>query len=137
MNGKVIFAMFGLPGAALAFYRTALPENKKKTFALMIALVIPCVLSGITEPLEYSFLFIAPVLYLVHAIMAGLAYAFTFLLDFNVAGSATFGGPLLSLIFNASWALIRVPVGSGSCFLARFGSSRTSASSACSSRRWT
>ena len=100
MNGKVIFAMFGLPGAALAFYRTALPENKKKTFALMIALVIPCVLSGITEPLEYSFLFIAPVLYLVHAIMAGLAYAFTFLLDFNVAGSATFGGPLLSLIFN-------------------------------------
>ena len=100
MNGKVIFAMFGLPGAALAFYKTALPENKKKTGALMIALVIPCVLSGITEPLEYSFLFIAPVLYLVHAIMAGLAYAFPFLLNFNVAGSATFGGPLLSLIFN-------------------------------------
>lgn len=100
MNGKVIFAMFGLPGAALAFYKTALPENKKKTGALMIAIVVPCILAGITEPLEYSFLFVAPILYVVHAVMAGLAYALTYLFQFNVAGSAAFGGPLLSLIFN-------------------------------------
>lgn len=100
MNGKVIFAMFGLPGAALAFYKTALPKNKKKTAALMIAIVVPCILSGITEPLEYSFLFIAPILYVFHALMAGLAYALTYILQFNVAGSASFGGPLLSLIFN-------------------------------------
>jgi glucose-like phosphotransferase system IIB component len=100
MNGKVIFAMFGLPGAALAFYKTALPKNKKKTAALMIAIVVPCILSGITEPLEYSFLFIAPILYVFHALMAGLAYALTYALQFNVAGSASFGGPLLSLIFN-------------------------------------
>lgn len=100
MNGKVVFAMFGLPGAALAFYRTALPENRKRLGALLIALVVPCVLSGITEPLEYSFLFVAPILYVIHAVMAGLAYAVCFLVDFNVAGSATFGGPLLSLIFN-------------------------------------
>ena len=100
MNGKVIFAMFGLPGAALAFYKTALPKNKKKTAALMIAIVVPCILSGITEPLEYSFLFIAPILYVFHALMAGLAYALTYILQFNVTGSASFGGPLLSLIFN-------------------------------------
>ena len=100
MNGKVIFAMFGLPGAALAFYKTAYAKNRKKTAALMIAMVIPCVISGITEPIEYSFLFIAPVLYAVHAVMAGLSYALCFLFDFNVAGSATFGGPLLSTIFN-------------------------------------
>ena len=100
MNGKVIFAMFGLPGAALAFYKTALPKNKKKTAALMIAIVVPCILSGITEPLEYSFLFIAPILYVFHALMAGLSYALTYILQFNVAGSASFGGPLLSLIFN-------------------------------------
>lgn len=66
----------------------------------MIAIVVPCILSGITEPLEYSFLFIAPILYVFHALMAGLAYALTYILQFNVAGSASFGGPLLSLIFN-------------------------------------
>ena len=100
MNGKVIFAMFGLTGAALAFWRTALPENKKKVGALMIAVVIPCFFMGITEPIEYSFLFIAPILYVFHAIMAGLAYALTYLLNFNVAGSAAFGGPFLSMVFN-------------------------------------
>lgn len=100
MNGKVIFAMFGLTGAALAFYHTALPENKKKVGALMIAVVIPCFFMGITEPIEYSFLFIAPVLYVFHAAMAGLAYALTYLLNFNVAGSAAFSGPFLSLVFN-------------------------------------
>ncbi|WP_228478412.1 PTS transporter subunit EIIC [Thermophilibacter immobilis] len=100
MNGKVIFAMFGLTGAALAFYHTALPQNKKKVAALMIAAVIPCFFTGITEPLEYSFLFVAPILFVVHALMAGLAYALAFLLNFNVAGSTAFGGPFLSLIFN-------------------------------------
>lgn len=100
MNGKVIFAMFGLPGAALAFYKTALPENRKKTGALMIALVIPCVLSGITEPLEYSFLFVAPVLFVVHAFLCGLAYVLTYLVQFNVPGPSAFGGPFLSWIFN-------------------------------------
>jgi len=100
MNGKVVFAMFGLPGAALAFYRTSLPENRKKIGALMLAVVIPCVITGITEPLEYSFLFVAPILFVCHALLCGLAYALTFLLNFNVSGSATFGGPLLSWIFN-------------------------------------
>lgn len=100
MNGKVIFAMFGLAGAALAIYKTSRTENKKRIGALMLAVGIPCVVMGITEPLEYSFLFVAPLLFGVHAVFSGLAYVLTYLLNFNVSGSATFGGPLLSLIFN-------------------------------------
>ena len=100
MNGKVIFAMFGLPGAALAMYKTALPQNKKKVASLMIAAVIPCALMGISEPLEYSFLFVAPVLFGIHAILSGLAYFLTYIVSFNVVGSASFGGPFMSLIFN-------------------------------------
>jgi PTS system maltose and glucose-specific IIC component len=100
MNGKVIFAMFGLPGAALAMYKTALPANKKKVASLMIAAVIPCALMGISEPLEYSFLFVAPMLFGIHAILSGVAYLLTYIVSFNVVGSASFGGPFMSLIFN-------------------------------------
>lgn len=74
MNGKVLFAMCGLPAAALAMYRCALPENKKKVGSLMIAAVIPAAIMGITEPLEYSFLFVAPALYVAHAFLCGIAY---------------------------------------------------------------
>lgn len=100
MNGKVLFAMFGLTGAALAIYKSAKPEKRKKVASLMIAAVIPCAIMGITEPLEYSFLFVAPVLFGAHALLSGLAYVLTYLLQFNVAGPSAFGGPLLSLIFN-------------------------------------
>src|SRR5699024_9996190 len=82
MNGKVIFAMFGLPGAALAMYKTALPANKKKVASLMIAAVIPCALMGISEPLEYSFLFVAPILFGIHAILSGVAYLLTYIVSF-------------------------------------------------------
>ncbi|MGY3766180.1 PTS transporter subunit EIIC [Vagococcus vulneris] len=100
MNGKVIFAMFGLPGAAFAIYKTALPENRKKIGSLMIAVVIPCALMGISEPLEYSFLFVAPALFGIHAVFSGIAYLLTYIVQFNVVGSASFGGPFMSLIFN-------------------------------------
>ena len=100
MNGKVIFAMCGLPGAALAIYKTSLPENRKKTAQLMIAAIIPCALMGITEPLEYSFLFVAPLLFGIHALFSGLAYLVTYLVSFNIAGASAFGGPFLSTIFN-------------------------------------
>ena len=100
MNGKVLFSMFGLTGAALAIYKTAKKENRKKVASLMIAAVIPCALMGITEPLEYSFLFVAPVLFGIHALLSGVAYILTYLLQFNVAGPSAFGGPLLSWIFN-------------------------------------
>ena len=100
MNGKVLFAMFGLTGAALAIYKTAKKENRKKVASLMIAAVIPCALMGITEPLEYSFLFVAPMLFGVHALLSGIAYVLTYMVQFNVAGPSAFGGPLLSWIFN-------------------------------------
>lgn len=100
MNGKVVFAMFGLTGAALAIWRCARPENKQKVKSQMIASVIPAALMGITEPIEYSFLFAAPALYVVHAVMCGIAYMLTYLVKFNVPGPSSFGGPLLSWIFN-------------------------------------
>lgn len=100
MNGKVIFAMFGMPGAALAIYHTAKPEKKKMVKALLIAAVIPSIFTGITEPIEYSFLFVAPLLFVVHAGFAGLAYFLTYIFQVNVPGPSSFGGPFLSTIFN-------------------------------------
>ncbi|MGL5042185.1 MAG: PTS transporter subunit EIIC [Culicoidibacterales bacterium] len=100
MNGKTLFAMFGLPGAALAIYHTAKSQHKKNIATLMIAATIPAALMGITEPLEYSFLFVAPVLFVVHAVLSGFAYLFTYLLEINIAGTSGFGGPLISFIFN-------------------------------------
>lgn len=100
MNGKVLFAMFGLPGAALAIYKTSLPKNKKKVAALMTAAVLPCALMGITEPLEFAFLFVAPGLFIIHSFFAGIAYILTYILQINIPGPSSFGGPLLSFIFN-------------------------------------
>lgn len=73
-QGKMPFMMFGLPGAALAIYRTSPSEKKTKVKALMIAGVAACFVSGITEPLEFSFLFIAPALFLFHSIMGGISF---------------------------------------------------------------
>lgn len=100
MNGKILFAAFGLPGAGLAMYHVAKPENKRKVKALFIAAAIPAFFTGITEPIEFAFMFIAPVLYVIHAVMAGLAYLLTYLLQVNVPGTSAFGGPFLSTIFN-------------------------------------
>ena len=100
MNGKVIFAMFGLPGAALAMYHTAKPERKPQVKALLIAAIIPSIFTGITEPIEYSFLFAAPLLFVVHAGYAGLAYLLTYICKVNIPGPSSFGGPFLSTIFN-------------------------------------
>lgn len=100
MNGKVIFAMFGMPAAALAIYHTAKPAKKQQVKALLIAAVIPSIFTGITEPIEYSFLFVAPPLFIVHACYAGLAYLLTYICQVNVPGPSSFGGPFLSTIFN-------------------------------------
>ncbi len=100
MNGKVIFAMFGMPGAALAIYQTAKPEKKQQVKALLIAAVIPSIFTGITEPIEYSFLFVAPILFVIHAGFAGLTYLLTYLFQVNIPGPSAFGGPFLSTIFN-------------------------------------
>ena len=73
-QGKMPFMMFGLPAAALAIYRTSPEEKKGKVKALMIAGVAASFVSGITEPLEFSFMFIAPVLFLFHSIMGGISF---------------------------------------------------------------
>ena len=93
MAGKFPFMMFGLPAAALAMYHTAAPNKKKIVGSLLVSAAFTSLLTGITEPLEFTFLFVAPVLYVVHCIMAGLSY---FLMDIlNVFIGMTFSGGLI------------------------------------------
>jgi glucose PTS system EIICB or EIICBA component len=79
LGGGFLFKMFGLSGAALAIWRTAKPENRARTGSIMAAGALTAFLTGITEPLEFSFLFVAPLLYVVHAILAGLAFPIMYL----------------------------------------------------------
>ena len=93
MTGKFPFMMFGLPAAALAMYHTAADNKKKVVGSLLISAAFTSFLTGITEPLEFTFLFVAPVLYVVHCIMAGLSF---FLMDIlNVFIGMTFSGGLI------------------------------------------
>ncbi|MFN8605054.1 MAG: PTS transporter subunit EIIC [Romboutsia timonensis] len=93
MAGKFPFMMFGLPAAALAMYHTAAPNKKKIVGSLLVSAAFTSFLAGITEPLEFTFLFVAPVLYVVHCIMAGLSF---FLMDIlNVFIGMTFSGGLI------------------------------------------
>lgn len=78
--GKFVFNLFGLPGAALAMYKTAKPENKSKVKSLLLAAALTSFLTGITEPIEFTFLFIAPALYVIHAFLAGFTMLVTHLL---------------------------------------------------------
>lgn len=93
MAGKFPFMMFGLPAAALAMYHTSVPSKKKIVGSLLVSAAVTAFLTGITEPLEFTFLFVAPVLYVVHCIMAGLSF---FLMDIlNVFIGMTFSGGLI------------------------------------------
>jgi len=74
LGGGFLFKMFGLPGAALAIWHTAKPENRTKVGSIMVSAALTSFLTGITEPLEFSFLFVAPLLYVAHVIMAGIAF---------------------------------------------------------------
>lgn len=95
MSGKFPLMIFGLPGAALAMYRTARKENRKKVGGLLLSAALTSMLTGITEPLEFTFLFVAPLLYGVHCIFAGLAYMLMHI--FNVGVGMTFSGGLIDL----------------------------------------
>ncbi len=113
-QGKMPMMMFGLPAAALAIYRTSPPEKKAKVKALMIAGVAASIVSGITEPLEFSFMFIAPPLYLFHALMGGLS--FMLMSACNVIIGNTGGGLIDFLIWGVFqpgshwyWVLITGP----------------------------
>lgn len=80
LGGGFLFKMFGLSGAALAIWRMARPENRARTGSIMLAGALTAFLTGITEPLEFAFLFVAPLLYVVHALLAGLAFPIMYLL---------------------------------------------------------
>ncbi|WP_077623910.1 glucose-specific PTS transporter subunit IIBC [Sediminibacillus massiliensis] len=96
MVGKFPFMMFGLPAAALAIYHTAKPERKKVVAGIMGSAALTSFLTGITEPLEFSFLFVAPVLFGIHTIFAGLSFMTMHLLDVKIG--MTFSGGLIDFI---------------------------------------
>lgn len=91
LGGGFVFKMFGLPAAAYAIYSTAKPENKARIAGIMGSAALTSFLTGITEPLEFSFLFVAPLLYGVHAVLVGLAYLVTYLLDARLGYSFSHG----------------------------------------------
>ena len=95
MAGKFPFMIFGLPGAALAMYKCARPEKKKIVGGLLLSAALTSMLTGITEPLEFTFLFVAPVMYAVHCVTAGLSYMLMHI--FKVGVGMTFSGGLIDM----------------------------------------
>ena len=87
--------IFGLPGAAFALYRCAKPENRKVVGGLLLSAALTSMLTGITEPLEFTFLFVAPIMYVVHCVFAGASYMIMHML--NVGVGLTFSGGLIDL----------------------------------------
>lgn len=96
MSGRFITMMFGLIGACLAMYHTARPENRKRVAGLLLSAALTSFLTGITEPIEFSFLFIAPVLYVIHAVFDGLAFMIAHILHITIG--QTFSGGLIDFI---------------------------------------
>ncbi|MCY9861134.1 PTS glucose transporter subunit IIBC [Vibrio coralliirubri] len=82
LSGGYMFKMFGLPAAAIAIAHSAKPENRVKVMGIMISAALTSFLTGITEPIEFSFMFVAPVLYVIHALLAGSAYVVANVLGF-------------------------------------------------------
>ncbi|HKP59041.1 MAG TPA: PTS glucose transporter subunit IIBC [Polyangiales bacterium] len=118
MTGGYLFKMFGLPAAAMAMWRCARPEQREKTSGIMISAALTAFLTGITEPIEFAFLFVAPVLYAIHAALAGLAYftcvvlgikhGFTFshgLIDYIVLFPKSHGAGWL-FVLGPLWGLV-------------------------------
>lgn len=114
LTGKFVFMMFGLPAAALAMYQEARPENKKIVGGILFSGALTAFLTGITEPLEFSFLFVAPILYGIHCIFAGLSFMLMNL--FNVRIGMTFSGGFIDYIafgvlpgttgFETNWYMV-------------------------------
>jgi len=116
MTGGYLFKMWGLPAAAIAIWHTARPEQRKKVGGIMVSGALTAFLTGITEPIEFAFLFVAPMLYVVHALLAGMAYflcvalgikhGFTFshgLIDYVVLFPKSHGA-LWLLVIGPIWA---------------------------------
>lgn len=114
MSGKFPLMIFGLPGAALAMYTCAKDTKKKVAGGLLLSAALTAMLTGITEPLEFTFLFVAPVLYVIHSILAGAAYMLMHI--FNVGVGMTFSGGIIDLTLfgvlqgNAKTNWIMIPI---------------------------
>lgn len=116
MSGKFPLMIFGLPGVALAMYHTSKPEKRKVVGGLLLSAALTAMITGITEPIEYTFLFAAPILYVIHSILAGLAYMLMHI--FKVGVGMTFSGGLIDLTLygilqgnaKTNWVFI-IPVG--------------------------
>lgn len=114
MQGEFPVMMFGIPAAALAIYHTAKPENKKVVAGLMGSAALTSFLTGITEPLEFSFLFVAPLLFFIHAVLDGLSFLTLYLLDVHLG--YTFSGGFIDYVLlgvlpnKTQWWLV-IPVG--------------------------
>ena len=116
MSGKFPLMIFGLPGAALAIYKTAKPEKKRVVGGLLLSAALTSMICGITEPLEFTFLFVAPLLYGIHCVLAGLAYMLMHLLSVGI-GMTFSGGIIDYLLFGvlqgnakSNWLAV-LPVG--------------------------
>lgn len=114
MTGGYLFKMWGLPAAAIAMWRSARPENRAKVGGIMISGALTAFLTGITEPIEFAFLFVAPVLYGIHAVLAGLAYCLCVLL--GIKHGFTFSHGLIDYVVlfpkshGALWLFVLGPV---------------------------
>ena len=114
MAGKFPLMIFGLPGAAFALYRCAKPENRKAVGGLLLSAALTSMLTGITEPLEFTILFVAPAMYIVHCVFAGASYMIMHIL--NVGVGLTFSGGLIDLTLfgimqgNAKTSWLWIPV---------------------------
>ncbi len=114
MAGGYLFKMWGLPAAALAIWRSARPENRARIGGIMVSAALTAFLTGITEPIEFAFLFLAPVLYLIHALLAGAAYAICILL--GIKHGMTFSHGLIDFVVlypkshHAAWFLVLGPI---------------------------
>ena len=128
MAGKFPFMMFGLPAAALAMYNEAKPENKKIVGGILFSAALTSFLTGITEPIEFSFLFVAPVLYGIHCVFAALSFMIMNMLHVRIG--MTFSGGVIDYImfgvipgtegFETNWPMVIV-VGIGFAIIYYFG----------------
>lgn len=91
LSGGFLFKMYGLPAAAIAIWHSAKPENRAKVGGIMISAALTSFLTGITEPIEFSFMFVAPILYIIHAVLAGLAFPICILLGMRDGTSFSHG----------------------------------------------
>jgi PTS system glucose-specific IIC component len=117
MTGGYLFKMWGLPAAALAMWRAARPENRAKVGGIMISAAITSFLTGITEPIEFAFLFVAPVLYAMHALLAGAAYFLCIALHIQHGFTFSHGFIDYVVLFpkshNALWLFVIGPIWAG------------------------